>query len=81
MILQGYTGSDIKEVCREAVVRVSHERAHQIESGIADLKNNSNSFNVTDFSFTLRPVQMSDFKSAMHKLTSSVDEVLIWMFF
>lgn len=31
--LDGYTGSDIKEVCREAVVRVSHERAQQIESG------------------------------------------------
>jgi SpoVK/Ycf46/Vps4 family AAA+-type ATPase len=29
----GYTGSDIKEVCREAVVRVSHQRAHALESG------------------------------------------------
>lgn len=29
----GYTGSDIKEVCREAVVRVSHQRALALESG------------------------------------------------
>jgi len=32
--LDGYTGSDIKEVCREAVVRVSHERARLLEYGI-----------------------------------------------
>ena len=31
--LEGYTGSDIKEVCREAVVRVAHERAMQLEKG------------------------------------------------
>lgn len=31
--LEGYTGSDIKEVCREAVVRVAHERAHILEHG------------------------------------------------
>jgi SpoVK/Ycf46/Vps4 family AAA+-type ATPase len=34
--LEGYTGSDIKEVCREAVVRVAHERARILEHG-ADL--------------------------------------------
>ena len=31
--LDGYTGSDIKEVCREAVVRVSHEAAARQEKG------------------------------------------------
>jgi len=31
--LEGYTGSDIKEVCREAVLRVSHERAVLLEQG------------------------------------------------
>ena len=30
--LEGYTGSDIKEVCREAVVSVSHKIAHSLES-------------------------------------------------
>jgi SpoVK/Ycf46/Vps4 family AAA+-type ATPase len=29
--LDGYTGSDIKEICREAVVRVAHERASLLE--------------------------------------------------
>lgn len=33
--LDGYTGSDIKEVCREAVVRVAHERARRLEHGTA----------------------------------------------
>jgi len=32
--LDGYTGSDIKEVCREAVVRIAHERARQLEAGL-----------------------------------------------
>jgi SpoVK/Ycf46/Vps4 family AAA+-type ATPase len=31
--LEGYTGSDLKEICREAVVRVAHERAQLLESG------------------------------------------------
>lgn len=31
--LDGFTGSDVKEVCREAVVRVAHERAHRLETG------------------------------------------------
>jgi SpoVK/Ycf46/Vps4 family AAA+-type ATPase len=31
--LEGYTGSDIKEVCREAVVRIAHEQATKYELG------------------------------------------------
>ena len=34
--LEGYTGSDIKGVCREAVVKVAHERAEMLVNG-ADL--------------------------------------------
>jgi SpoVK/Ycf46/Vps4 family AAA+-type ATPase len=34
--LEGYTGSDIKEVCREAVVRVAHERAKMLEHGVVE---------------------------------------------
>jgi SpoVK/Ycf46/Vps4 family AAA+-type ATPase len=29
--LDGYSGSDIKEVCRETIVRIAHERAQQLE--------------------------------------------------
>ena len=36
--LEGYTGSDIKEVCREAVVRVAHERAQYLESGVMPVR-------------------------------------------
>eukprot|EP01035_Chromulina_nebulosa_P019749 gene19749-25681_t len=78
--LDGYTGSDIKEVCREAVVRVSHERAQQIESGsLAEdgrtRSNNSSSPSVEiDVEAPLRAVALADFKLAMKKLTSSVDE-------
>merc|ERR1712154_607628 len=31
--LEGYTGSDIKEVCREAVVQISHEQARYLDQG------------------------------------------------
>merc|ERR1719356_1223010 len=31
--LDGYTGSDLKEVCREAVVRISHEQARALDRG------------------------------------------------
>lgn len=31
--LEGYTGSDIKEICREAVVRTAHEQAQKYEQG------------------------------------------------
>jgi SpoVK/Ycf46/Vps4 family AAA+-type ATPase len=36
--LEGYTGSDIKEICREAVVRVAHERAMQFEVDFTSLQ-------------------------------------------
>ena len=32
--LEGYTGSDIKEVCREAVVQISHEQVRMLDQGI-----------------------------------------------
>ena len=36
--LEGYTGSDLKEVCREAVVRIAHDRARQIDtSDLSDI--------------------------------------------
>jgi len=64
--LDGYTGSDIKEVCREAVVQISHEQAKILDRGLAG-----------DDGFTLqrlRPVLAKDFETALSKLKKSVSE-------
>jgi SpoVK/Ycf46/Vps4 family AAA+-type ATPase len=75
--LEGYTGSDIKEVCREAVVRVSHERARQ-EEGLIRLTSPIGSPGEDDhqdeIDAPLRAVNAADFKFAMQKLRASVDE-------
>ena len=65
--LEGYTGSDIKEVCREAVVHISHERAHQIE------KMDITSADVDNLFSDVREVSDADFQTAMKKLKASVD--------
>jgi len=68
--LEGYTGSDIKEVCREAVVQISHEQARLLDQGFADANED-----VTEGSLQrLRPVTMDDFGSALSKLKRSVSE-------
>ncbi|CAM9812723.1 unnamed protein product, partial [Chrysoparadoxa australica] len=64
--LEGFTGSDIKEVCREAVVMIAHQKAKELES--------STDLNDLDLTQTLRPVTMLDFKEARKKLTTSVSE-------
>jgi len=46
--LEGYTGSDIKEVCREAVVRIAHERAMALENGLEGLDSITHSGNRND---------------------------------
>jgi SpoVK/Ycf46/Vps4 family AAA+-type ATPase len=35
--LEGFTGSDIKEVCREAVVRIAHEKAQVLTASTASI--------------------------------------------
>ena len=74
--LEGYTGSDVKEVCREAVVAVSHERAAQEEGFTQQLaaKDALGSEDDLESDLALRPVRMSDFTLAMRKLKASVDE-------
>ncbi|CAJ1940080.1 unnamed protein product [Cylindrotheca closterium] len=68
--LEGYTGSDIKEVCREAVVQISHEQARLLDQGFANSDED-----VTEGSLQrLRPVTMDDFESALSKLKRSVSE-------
>jgi len=81
--LVGYTGSDIKEVCREAVVQISHEQAKLLDEGRivkggGDNNNNSNIAAATKSSATLmqrlRPVGTEDFEKALEKLKRSVSE-------
>ncbi|CAN0032033.1 unnamed protein product [Scytosiphon promiscuus] len=67
--LEGFTGSDIKEVCREAVVRIAHEKAEELDkAGMAG------ALEEIDLTAQLRPVTMNDFLEARKKLTASVSE-------
>ena len=68
--LEGYTGSDIKEVCREAVVQISHEQARLLDQGFLNSRED-----VTLGSLQrLRPVTVEDFEMALSKLKRSVSE-------
>jgi SpoVK/Ycf46/Vps4 family AAA+-type ATPase len=68
--LEGYTGSDIKEVCREAVVQISHEQARLLDQGFVNSR-----ADITEGSLQrLRPVTMNDFDTALGKLKRSVSE-------
>mmetsp|Transcript_20621 Transcript_20621/g.44553 ORF Transcript_20621/g.44553 Transcript_20621/m.44553 type:complete len:1773 (+) Transcript_20621:195-5513(+) len=73
--LEGYTGSDLKEVCREAVVQISHEQARMLDRGelLDDSDDETDGFTGAGFQM-LRPVTMKDFESAMRKLKRSVSE-------
>jgi SpoVK/Ycf46/Vps4 family AAA+-type ATPase len=61
--LDGFTGSDIKEICRESVTRVSHEQARKLDQGL---------LNVHQDLSRLRPVSMEDFERSLTKLKRSV---------
>ena len=73
--LEGYTGSDLKEVCREAVVQISHEQARMLDRGemLEDEDDKESVVSENGFQM-LRPVTMNDFESAMRKLKRSVSE-------
>lgn len=84
--LDGYTGSDIKEVCREAVVQISHEQARMLDIGVDFSSEETDELNAVSSTESnnhaaaasslqrLRPVTMEDFESAMSKLKRSVSE-------
>lgn len=76
--LEGYTGSDIKEVCREAVVRISHEQAKMLDRGMWSNTDEDNSSSLNSGTLgrlqRLRPVKMEDFEISMNKLKRSVSE-------
>jgi len=73
--LEGYSGSDLKEVCREAVMKISHERA-AAEEGLIDKVDSDSDLSVSDdmdSEAPLRPVSMNDFTVAIRKLKASVN--------
>lgn len=73
--LEGYTGSDLKEVCREAVVQISHEQAKLLDQGSSSSAPSDSREDITQGSLQrLRPVNMDDFESALSKLKRSVSE-------
>ncbi|KAL3770912.1 hypothetical protein ACHAWU_003221 [Discostella pseudostelligera] len=73
--LEGYTGSDLKEVCREAVVQISHEQARMLDRGELLDDNDEKYLETAGSGFQmLRPVTMKDFENAMRKLKRSVSE-------
>jgi len=63
--LDGYTGSDIKEVCREAVVKISHSMASRLDKG-EDLGDEQG--------LRLREITASDLEGAIGKLKKSVND-------
>ncbi len=63
--LEGFTGSDIKEVCREAVVRIAHEHAEDLEKNMGE---------GLDMNVRLRSVTSVDFAEAHKRMTTSVSE-------
>jgi ATPase family AAA domain-containing protein 1 len=73
-LLEGYTGSDIKEICREAVVRIAHEKAMLLDGGKSTASSLSTGSAVDDYLQQLRPVELADFKEAIRKLKASVSE-------
>jgi SpoVK/Ycf46/Vps4 family AAA+-type ATPase len=77
--LDGYSGSDVKEICREAVVSVSHERAKLLEKGAGlmtgEVGGDTSWFEAFDDEGAhLRAVRIGDFKSAAKKLKASVND-------
>lgn len=73
--LEGYTGSDIKEVCREAVVQISHEQAKVLDQGLSSISSEIMKRDAPRGSLQrLRPVNTVDFEKALSKLKRSVSE-------
>ncbi len=79
--LKGYTGSDIKEICREAVLRGAHNQAARLEFRQRELMktDDHDDRNVNlecgqgfDYDRPPRPVTQEDFEIALTRLSASV---------
>jgi SpoVK/Ycf46/Vps4 family AAA+-type ATPase len=65
--LDGYTGSDIKEVCRESVVKISHSMASLLDKGGKDALQGEDGLR-------LREITTADLEGAIKKLKKSVND-------
>lgn len=71
--LEGYSGSDVKEVCREAVVRIAHAEAAALEKA-AKTDRLATASHAALEPAPLREVCAADFDAAVAKLSSSVSQ-------
>ena len=71
--LEGYSGSDVKEVCREAIVAISHEHARVLDAQSAADELDGACAAALDPP-PLRPACMADFEKAIERLSASVAE-------
>ena len=71
--LEGYSGSDCKEICREAIVRISHEHARKLDALSASDELDGACVAALDPP-PLRAACMSDFERAIERLSASVAE-------
>lgn len=67
--LEGYTGSDIKEVCREAVVQISHEHAKMLDSGIF-VGGDDDDFRASELDQNESAEQLDDYESYSSLMSS-----------
>lgn len=77
-LTEGYTGSDIKEICREAINSVLSERAKEIEENLSHIDQNKEEKEqdlvMKLLKQDLRYVTLNDFKQALLKYKSSINE-------
>ena len=71
--LEGYSGSDCKEICREAIVRISHEHARKLDALSASDELDGACVAALDPP-PLRAACMADFEKAIERLSASVAE-------
>jgi len=71
--LDGYSGSDCKEICREAIVRISHEHARKLDALSASDELDGACVAALDPP-PLRAACMADFEKAIERLSASVAE-------
>lgn len=67
--LEGYTGSDIKEVCREAVVQISHEHAKMLDRGIL-VGGDDDDFRASELDQNESAEQLDDYESYSSVMSS-----------